>query len=285
MTSEEAPKDLPWINPVGGLGDALMLSGVLEQVVRADPRRRFNLITRTKYPQLLRGHPALATIGHPPPGVDLLGTDYWRHPTFGPPEVRAYQVLARMYGLEAPVPETLYVPWPRSAAQPALAAHLPWRDKNVLFGPTSESPRKQLHFEKWEALAQRLRDAGVGVMQAGGANDLHVRGSYSLLGLTTPRQIIELLPRFDLLVTCDNFLMHAAKLVGVAAVVLWGPTDHRTYGYAEHVHLQAPPCAELCIAPGTQEAYGSECPRGGAHCIEQLALDAIYEATRQTLGL
>lgn len=284
--SEETVADateLPWINPVGGLGDALMLSGVLEQVVRADPRRRFNLITRTKYPQLLRGHPALASIGHPPRGVQLLRTDYWAHPTFGPPEVRAYQVLARMYGLEPPVPETLFVPWPIEGEVPALADHVPWSTRNVLIGPTSESPRKQLDFQTWEELAFRLQDAGIGVMQAGGPRDLHVRGSYSLLGLTTPRQIIQLLPRFDLVVTCDNFLMHAAHLVGRPAVVVWGPTDHRTYGYAEHVHLQSPPCADLCIAPGTQEAYGSECPRGKQHCIDGLQLDTIVDAVMSAL--
>ncbi|HEY3354156.1 MAG TPA: glycosyltransferase family 9 protein [Polyangia bacterium] len=277
--------DLPWVNPVGGLGDTLMLAGVLKQVVERDPARRFNLVVRTKYPPLLAGHPALVHIGHPPPGATILPTDYWHHESFGPPDARAFQILARMFGLAAPVEERLFVPFPLEE-DPILAARLPWRRRNVLLCPTSDSPRKQMAFERWDALVARLRRDDAFVVQLGRAGDPYVRGAYSLIGLTTPRQAIALMRRFDLVLTADSFLMHAAHLCGVPAVVLWGPTDHRVYGYAGQVHLQAPPCRDAadCIAPGNTAAYGTVCPKGAAHCVDQLDPGAVYEQARAALA-
>ena len=53
-----------WIDPVGGLGDTLMISGVLKRAIEAEPARKFNLVARTKYGPILKGHPSIAHIGH-----------------------------------------------------------------------------------------------------------------------------------------------------------------------------------------------------------------------------
>ena len=209
---------LPWIDPIGGLGDTLMISGVLKQVVDADPSRRFNLVLRTKYGPLLKGHPAIAKTGHPPLGAQFIRTNYWDQEDYG--GRRAYQVLARMFGLVPPVPEQLFVPWPLQE-DPDLTSAIPWRRHNILIGPASDSPRKQMPPGKWECLVEQLRGEGINVAQAGRQNDKYVRGCFSLLGLTSPKQIISLLRRFDVIVTSDNFLMHAAHLCDVPAVVLW----------------------------------------------------------------
>jgi hypothetical protein len=276
---------LPWINPVGGLGDTLMLGGVLKHVIDRDPARRFNLVTRTKYPPLLRGHPAIAGIGHPPPGAVLLQTDYWHDPAFGPPEHRAYQILARMFGLEPPVAEELFVPWPVREDDPVLDARIPWARHNVLLGATSESPRKQPSPPRWEEIVTALRAAGLGVVQVGRDRDPYVRGTFNLLGLTRPRQVIGLIHEFDVVLTVDSFLMHAAHLCGAPAVVLWGPTDHRVYGYAEQIHLQAAPCADAheCIAPGNSQVYATECPKDDEHCVLQLPVEAVVAAVHDAL--
>jgi hypothetical protein len=263
-----------------------MLGGVLKQVVDRDPSRRFNLVVRTKYPPLLRGHPAIAEIGHPPPGATLVHTDYWHDPAFGPPQNRAYQILARMVGLEPPVPEELFVPWPSREEDPVLFARIPWRPRNVLLGPTSESPRKQPVPERWEAVVSALRGAGLGVVQVGRSSDAYIRGAFSLLGLTTPRQVIGLLHRFDVVLTVDTFLMHAAHLCGTPAVVLWGPTNHLVYGYADQIHLQGEPCADAhaCIAPGNSQVYDTECPKGDEHCLNAVPVEAVVAAVTDALG-
>jgi ADP-heptose:LPS heptosyltransferase len=139
----------------------------------------------------------------------------------------------------------------------------------------------------WERLVERLKARGLGIVQAGRTGDRYIRGAYSLLGLTTPRQLISLLRHFDVVVTADNFLMHAAHLCGIPAVVLWGPTDHRVYGYAGQTHLQARPQCEFprgCIGPDMGGVYQTDCPYDAAHCMNSFPLDAIVDSVVTRLG-
>lgn len=274
-----------WINPIGGLGDTLMISGVLKQVSEKYPSRKFNLVDRTKYGPILEGHPAIAQIGHPPPGAGLLSTNYWDHEDFQQLGGRAYQVLARIFGLETPVEERLYVPWDFQD-DAVLMELIPWRQSNVLICQSSDSPRKQMGLEKWESLVEMLKRDETGVVQVGKMKDRYVRGAYSLLGLTTPRQLISIVRHFDAVVTADNFIMHASHLCGVPAVVLWGPTDHQVYGYSGQIHLQAEMNCEYsggCIGPGRGDLYQTDCPEGPAHCLNKLQVETTYSSIMRLL--
>lgn len=274
-----------WINPIGGLGDTLMISGVLKHFADRFPSQKLNLVERTKYRPLLEGHPAIDRIGHPPPGASFISTNYWDHDDYCVRKQRAYQVLAHMFGLAVPVEEQLYVPWePSDDLQ--LMQTIPWQSSNVLISQSSDSPRKEMGIENWELLVELLKKRGVGVVQAGRMGDRYVRGAYSLLGLTTPRQVISLLRHFDVVVTVDNFIMHAAHLWGVSAVVLWGPTDHRIYGYVKQTHLQACPECEFsrgCVGPGSASVYATQCPKGRRHCMDSLRPEDIADAIMRHL--
>jgi uncharacterized protein len=274
-----------WINPIGGLGDTLMISGVLKQVIEKDPSQRFNLVERTKYRQILEGHPAIEQIACPPPGARFIGTNYWDSEDYHRPGGRAYQALASIFGLKPPVEESLYVPW-EYKDDPVLMKLAPLKRRNILISPSSDSPRKQMGLMRWETLVAMLADDETGIFQAGRMHDCYVRGTYSLLGLTNPRQLISVVRHFDAVVTSDNFIMHAAHLHGVPAVVLWGPTDHRVYGYSDHVHLQAgTKCGYSggCIGPGRGNIYHVECWRGNDHCIDTIPLEEITAAVRKIL--
>ena len=183
-----------WINPIGGLGDTLMISGVLKQFAERHPAQKLNLVERTKYRHLLEGHPAIDRIGHPPEGASFISTNYWAHDDYRLRGERAYQVLARIFGLDPPVEERLYVP--REMTDDArLMGIIPWERFNVLVCQSSDSPRKQMGAANWERLVERLKARGLGVVQAGRTGDRYIRGAYNLLGLTTPRQLISLLRR------------------------------------------------------------------------------------------
>ncbi len=257
-----------------------MISGVLKLVSDQEPSRKFNLVERTKYGPILEGHPALAEIGHPRRGARFLSTNYWDHEEFQKLGARAYQVLASIFGLETPVEERLYVPW-ELEDDPALVERLPWRERNVLICQSSDSPRKQMGLEGWESLVEMLRKDGIGVFQAGKVGDRYVRGAYSLLGLTKPRRLISMVRRFDAVVTADNFIMHASHLCAVPAVVLWGPTDHRVYGYSGQIHLQARMDCEHpggCIGPGSGNLYQTVCPEGPDHCMDRLEVETVHRS-------
>ena len=98
--------------------------------------------------------------------------------------------------------------------------------------------------------------------------------------------MIALLRDFDVVLTVDNFIMHAAHLCGVPAVVLWGPTDHRVYGYAEQTHLQGHSSCEHpdgCIGAGRGHLYPTPCPLGEDGCVNRMDIERTLSATRAIL--
>jgi ADP-heptose:LPS heptosyltransferase len=288
MEIEKLEKALPWINPVGGYGDMLMVAGVLKQVVEQDPARRFNLLRRTRYSIIFKGHEAIVKIGYPKKGEQVLRVDYWAMEELGPGLQRPYQVLARGFGLKTPVQENLYLP--EAQAQDKFLEHfLPWKKLNVVIAPASDSPRKAMNPIAWSRLVDYLQAEGALVLQVGLLNEPHIRNAYSVRGITTPQQLIALLRKCDLAITSDNFIMHAAHLAGMPAVVLWGPTLHEVFGYTEQTHLQATRNCEIkkgesCIVSYKNQGgklYGTPCPLGDRHCINQITPEEIYEACKK----
>jgi ADP-heptose:LPS heptosyltransferase len=272
--------ELLWINPIGGLGDTLMISGVMKQAHEREPGRRFALVRRTSYLSILRDHPAIEKVGFPPENARIMGTDYWAKEELGPGDKRAYQVLARMFGVETPVQEKLYLPG-GFVEDSALHGQIPPAKELILIAPFSESPRKVMHPSRWHVLLDMLKGPERLVVQVGRKDDLHIRNAYSLIGLTSPRQLISLISRSSLVITADNFIMHAAFLAGTPAIVLWGPTSPEVYGYPGQCHLRAVPgCPEKseCLGPRNPDNYPRPCPYGDSHCLNAIDLEEITGA-------
>ncbi len=276
-----------WINPLGGLGDALMLSGVLKAGYDSDPGRRYNLVRRTKYLGILDGHPAIEEVGFPPVRAEIRGTDYWSRPEYRQKGFHAMDILSDMLGVKKVKKKTLYLPVEEKPDE-TLTEFIPWKKTNILIAPSSDSPRKEMHMVHWEELAARLSSEGHFLIQAGKKNGMHIRKTYSLLGLTSPVEIISLVRKCDLVITSDNFLMHAAHLAGVPAVVLWGPTDERKYGYDGQFHLRSYPVCEqieTCIGPGLN-TYGVPCQFGPEnHCMNRIPVNRIITAIDEILKI
>lgn len=270
-----------WINPVGGLGDVLMLSGVLKLIHEKNPEKKFRLVRRTKYATLLKGHPAIELIGYPPDNTkNIITTDYWKDWPMGSGKDRAFQRLAALFGLETPVAETLYVPF-EIERDAFIERAVPWEGRNVLIAPFSDSPRKMMPLELWEQLVWMLKEENVFVIQGGKFNELNIRGAYSALGATDPKQMLALVKRVNMVITADNFIMHAAKLTGTPSVVLWGPTQREVYGYAEHEHVEAPlsHCnqKDQCLGPHVPQNYSTHCPLMEEHCMSKLNPEEIFK--------
>ncbi|MFC2112028.1 glycosyltransferase family 9 protein [Bacteroidota bacterium] len=277
-----------WINPIGGLGDTLMLSGVLKQHIDLHPERQFNLVRRKGYLSLLKGHPAIKQIGHPPADARLLRTDYWAAEPLGANAQRAYQVLARAFGLPTPVPESLFVPGAEEL-DPFIEQTIPWRKKNLVFAPFSESVRKSMHPSFWSEIIRMLagEDEDLLILQVGRVHELHIKNTYSLLGVTSPKQLIALLSKCNVVLTADNFIMHAAHLTGTPAVVLWGPTPREVYGYDEHIHIQAPldhcPHKNECIGTRHPENYARPCPLHEDQCMNKIPAGDVCKSIKNIL--
>lgn len=278
-----------WINPIGGQGDMLMVAGVLKQVVDRDSSRRFNLVRRSAYRIVFQGHPAIQSVGFPPQGSRILGTDYWRH-GLDDNSHRPYQILARLFGLPTPIEEALYYPGAVGLG-PLMERTIPWGEKTIVIAAGSDAPRKMMEQERWERLAGQLSADGFFVIQTGKLRDPHVRHAYSLLGLTSLGELIAAIKRADVVITVDTLAMHAAHLVGTPAVVLWGPTDPAVYGYSGQRHLQATPFCEergRCLSARTPQNYGKPCPFTERRCMDRILLEdirnAVHDAVRGRPG-
>jgi ADP-heptose:LPS heptosyltransferase len=278
--------DNPWISPYGGLGDALMLSGVLKQVIDRHPEKRFNLITRTKYGHLLSGHAAIDMVGHPPDSAVVIHADYWSTEEYTQKGGRAYQVLASLFGLPTPIVELLHVPW-EYEDDPFLMSLLPPGGRKIAISPSTDSPKKQWPIAKFEELTAQLVHEGSVVCQFGRMNDPYVRGSHSLLGLTSPRQAISLLRHFDCVITQDSFFMHAAHLLNIPAVVMWGGTCSKVYGYAGQHHLSpVRKCSygQGCIMEATESPYADICRDEDGFCMQDIAVEDVMGAVQDVVG-
>lgn len=218
---------LPWIDLRGGPAEALMLSGILKEVMERHPGRRYNLVARTGLTPILMKHPAIENCGHPPRDAQVLTVEANSLPDSQEGE---YQRLAASFGLATPFEKRHWVPW-EFEDERNLMALIPWREKNVLICTTaSGSPRKGSAIERWESLTAMLARDGMGVVQAGGSEDTYVRGTYNILGLLTERQLISLPRHFDAVVTSDALMTQAARLCLTPVIVLKDPPEHRVEG-------------------------------------------------------
>jgi len=277
-----------WINPIGGFGDMLMLSGVLKQVLERNPETRYNLIRRTNYLTVFKDHPAIAKIGYPGKDEKIANVNYWNMDILGPGVQRAYQLLAKAFGLPVPAEEMLYLP-NMDTEDPMFISSIPWKNINIALAPASDSPRKMMPPHLWHALVEKLKMDNYFVIQVGRLREIRIRNCYSLLGLTDLRQLINVLKRCDLIITSDNLIMHIAHMLGKPAIVLWGATLKERYGYAGHSHIIAKRTCRLsfteeCIDSDKNvdgKLYGSPCPHGADHCMARIHPDEIYSLAKK----
>jgi uncharacterized protein len=276
-------EEFPWIGPINCMDDVLMVSGILQQIIEENPSQKFNLVNKASYREILQGHQAIAEIGLPPQATAPIRLDYCNNAVRPSSHRRAYQIIAERLGLKTPAKETLFVPW-KFEDDPFLMEFIPWKERNILICPYSESPRKQMNIRKWEKLAHKLIEDGFGVMQIANMRNGHVRGVYSIHGLIHLRQMISFIRHFDLIITSHNLFMHVAQLHEIPAVVLWGPSDYQFYGYQDHYHLQSGRvCGKVegCIGFGTSDQPASPCPMADSHCMNLFEADTIYNAARE----
>ena len=260
-----------WINPVGGLGDIIMLSTAMKRSYDIYGKQ-FCIARRAQYTEIFVAHPAVQEIGHPQVGSNIVCNDYWMRPEFGDVHKKGLEITLKIFGVNDFVDEELYLPeTPKSNATDLLINNIPWGMTNVAIVFSSESPRKIMHPIKWHIIVEKLMRQQCFVVQLGRLGDIPIRGACSLLGATTPLQVLDVLKKIDVLITPDNYIMHAAKLLHIPTIALFGPTEASRYGYSEHICLQADlsKCnqADKCLGPHVSENYSTPCPLRENHCM------------------
>ena len=174
---------------------------------------------------------------------------------------------------------------------------------NLLLGPANKlqpgqrivvmAPGSRSHLKRWpgrrfSAVADQLiKQFHVRVILLGGTDDIPesraVRAamrhpSADLTGQTTIRQTAALLSRAELLITNDSACLHAAEMMGVPAVAIFGPTDEKKYGprhprsIVVRRRLVCAPC-EKALCPYHHE------------CLQQLDAAEVFSAASKILSV
>jgi len=282
LTKELLESETPiWIDPVGGLGDILMLSTALKRAYDKYGKK-FNLSRRTHYTRFFINHPAIEEIGNPPEDATIVCNDYWSRPDFDDLSNKALYLVSKIFGVEENDDDDLYLPEAElDEATKLLIKNIPWGKRNVIISFSSESPRKMMHPIKWHIIVEKLLAQQCFVLQVGGYGDIPIRGAYSLLGATSPIQICEIVKHADLIITPDNFIMHTAKLARKPAIALFGPTEPERYGYSDHICLKADTQAcdlrDACLGPHVSENYSTQCPKNEGHCMNSFDENKIAD--------
>jgi len=269
----ERVDSLRWIDPQGGFGDLLILSGVMKEVFDRTGRQ-YNMVSYHGRRWLFADHPAIRCYGRPPKNARIEVINYgckaedqggWR----------PYLVLARMFGLNPPGEERLYAPLAKIDIRP-LCHYLPPGQPWVTICPSSNGPRKEMAASQWEELVAIMAAHRVAAIQLGNKRDRYIRGAYNFLGLTTPAEALALLAKMKAVITVDSFLMHGAFMQKTPAIVLWGPTNPAVFGYDAHINLRSlsSPC-EVC--PKMAHEYLLKCPQGDElHCMNRFDMGSVW---------
>jgi hypothetical protein len=280
---KEEVKDYAWLNPIGSLGDAIALSGILKKAYDEDHNRKYNLVRRSKYQSIFEGHPAVEIIGHPEKNAEIIDIDFWFKDELINGKT-AYQKLAEILKYNGSIDGSFYIPEKINGEEDVLINNIiPWKEKNLIIAPSSYSPRKMVNPGIWHQLVNMLRNENIFVIQVGVESDLYIKQAYNLLGLTNVRQLINVIKKANGVLTVDNLIKHAAKAAGKPAVVIYGPTRAENYGYNDQVniHGQIDHC-ELkneCLGFDFPQNYRKPCPLDRKeHCINKINIQEVFNS-------
>lgn len=151
----------------------------------------------------------------------------------------------------------------------------------------AKSHLKRWAADRFAAVADRLiQDKNAQVILVGAADEQAIAQGVersmrqpltNLVGRTSLSELAALLSRAQLMVTNDCACLHAAELMGVPTVAIFGPTDEKKYGPRHprsrviRRHLVCAPCER------------AQCPYGH-ECMEWVEADEVYAAAAEVLN-
>ncbi len=211
-----------------------------------------------------------------------------------------------IYGKPVPVPERYFEAArdldvqpdggpPEFFLAPAARAHMAhWLAEVGLdpkpfavIAPGAAHATKRWPIPHWQALTDRLRQLGYGVVAVGGAQDrelvdalgarvINVAGEFAL------QETGACLARAAVLVSGDTGVMHMASGVGTPVVALFGPTVE-PFGFFPYTKratvLERDLSCRPCSAMGTER-----CPLGHHRCLQDILPDQVADAVQRLVA-
>lgn len=172
---------------------------------------------------------------------------------------------------------------------PAIAS-IPVGTAKVLIHPGSRSPHRIWPAERFAAVINQLRNAGVSPLLVAGPGEKAVvqqiqshltKPALAIDQRLTIPQLAALFANTSTLLCHDSGPMHLAASVGTRVVALFSSQNIPTWRpFGErHLTLQAPMPCNPCISPGfcvPSDSYNN-------HCVRHLSVDQVFAAVLQQL--
>ena len=157
----------------------------------------------------------------------------------------------------------------------------------AVIAPGAAHTTKRWPIPHWQALTDRLRQLGYGVVAVGGPQDralvdalgtrvINVAGEFTL------QETGACLARAAVLVSGDTGVMHMASGVGTPVVALFGPTVE-PFGFFPYTKrgtvLERDLSCRPCSAMGTER-----CPLGHHRCLQDILPDQVADAVQRLVA-
>jgi hypothetical protein len=139
---------------------------------------------------------------------------------------------------------------------------------------------KSLPLQTWIEIVKSLTSAGFQTVQLGLSNETAIPGiSLDLRGVTSFSEMAFVLKGAQCHIDTEGGLVHVARRVNQRAVVMFGPTSDKLFGYDENINLASRSCGDCWW---TREDWIRQCPRGtrGPECMLEHSAASVVAAVK-----
>lgn len=135
----------------------------------------------------------------------------------------------------------------------------------------------------WQTLVHEIRSMGIECVQLGAKNSRKIVGAnWTHLGIPITESF-DILKNSSLHIDGDSGLVHAAHVLNVPSVVLFGPTNAKFFGYEENINITPNiPCSDCWWL---QPNWMSKCPVGNDYprCMDSITPREVLDAVKDIL--
>jgi len=149
--------------------------------------------------------------------------------------------------------------------------------QNSCRGAQFSAYTKEWPFDRWQILADNLRQEGHCLVQIGTGADPLIEGAMDFRGRTSLADAAATLEKARIFIGLESGLMHLAAAVGTPSVIVYGGrTRPWETGYPWHWHVAdtSIPCGGCALNTG--------CPHN-VKCMEGIGVEAVYEIVQRAL--
>lgn len=275
----------------GGIGDVLICLNGLGQLKRRHPNLRISFYTHTSLGDLARLQVELDEVVTADRFEDF---DCERMGILGlVPYFEIYP--SRSHGSGHVVDRLAYIlnlDRPERVHRMEIGATVRSENFATIHVTPSWSPYKAWRFERWQEIADRLREQGLSVCQIGGGSDEALEGVEDCRGLPVAESI-ELMKAARLHVGVDSFTNHVTNILPLTpSVIIWGPTSSASFGYSHNQNIEIRPACSPCYRAYDSANRLSLCPHDRSHdpatpdapCTGDIGVERVWDGIEAILS-